>query len=84
MKSSSKHDGAVTVNCRIVLEYPDERTAGIVMRAIDQDNGTHARSTLDGASLVLEATARSESSMLHTLDDLLSCVKVAEEVAKGI
>ena len=73
----------MSVDCRIVLSYPDERFAEMVLGAIEQDNGVHARSWVEGSNLILEASAQSESSMLHTLDDLLSCVKVAEEILKN-
>jgi tRNA threonylcarbamoyladenosine modification (KEOPS) complex Pcc1 subunit len=74
----------VSVDCRIVIEYPDERAAIKVLRAIEQDNGSHASSHVEGRELILQASARSESSMVHTLDDLLSCVKVADEMIRRI
>lgn len=72
----------MSVDCRIVLNYPNERIARIVLNAIELDNGKHAVSRVEGNDLILEASALSENSMLHTLEDLLSCVKVASEMAQ--
>ncbi len=73
----------MSVDCRVVIDYPDERTAGIAHRAIEQDNEGYVRARLDGNTLILEASAKSESSMLHTMNDVLSCAKVVEEMLVG-
>jgi tRNA threonylcarbamoyladenosine modification (KEOPS) complex Pcc1 subunit len=72
----------VSVDCVIRLEYGEEGDAEIVLRAIEQDNAGYAEAWREGNTIVLKARAKSESSMLHTLDDLLSCVKVAGEMVQ--
>jgi tRNA threonylcarbamoyladenosine modification (KEOPS) complex Pcc1 subunit len=72
----------VPVSCRIEIEYPDERMARIILKAIEQDNAGYVVAEVEGATLILQASAETEPSMLHTLEDLLSCVKVAEDMVE--
>jgi len=68
------------VECLIRLEYPVDREAEVVLMAIEEDNPPYAQAEQDGSSVLIRATAASETSMLHTIEDLLACLKVAEEV----
>lgn len=70
------------VSCRIEIDYPDEQTARIILKAIEQDNAGYVAAELRGTTLILQASTETEPSMLHTLEDLLSCVKVAEEMVE--
>lgn len=72
----------MSVDCLIRIEYGDESTAEIVLRAIEQDNAGYAEAWREADTIILKTSAKSESSMLHTLEDLLSCVKVAGEMVK--
>lgn len=81
--SKTGHSSTVGVECRIRLDYPVKRKAEVVLMAIEQDNPPYARAELEGSSVIIHATAISENSMLHTLEDLLACVKVAEGIFEG-
>ncbi|MFA5312279.1 MAG: KEOPS complex subunit Pcc1 [Methanomassiliicoccales archaeon] len=72
----------MTVKCKIEFELKDEEAAKAVLRSIEMDNGPYASAEVTGGTLVLTAEAKSMPSMLHTLDDLLACVKVAEGMVK--
>ncbi|QLH75399.1 MAG: hypothetical protein HPY73_08105 [Methanomassiliicoccales archaeon] len=72
----------MTVTCTIEIDLRDEAEARAVLRSIELDNGPYARAEVDGQILRLEAEARSMMSMLHTLEDLLTCLKVAEGMIK--
>jgi hypothetical protein len=72
------------VQCVIELEYKNKMEAEKVARSISLDNGHYAQAEVRENRLILTASAISAPSMLHTLDDLLSCVKVANEMVKGI
>jgi tRNA threonylcarbamoyladenosine modification (KEOPS) complex Pcc1 subunit len=72
------------VQCVIELDYNDKDEAEKVARSISMDNGLYAQAEVRGNKLVLVASATSSASMLHTLEDLLSCVKVADEMVKGV
>lgn len=65
------------------LRYDDERTAESVMRAVEPDNEGYVDSELDGKNIVFRMKAEDAGSMRNTADDLLVCIKIAEE-ASGI
>jgi tRNA threonylcarbamoyladenosine modification (KEOPS) complex Pcc1 subunit len=71
------------VQCVIELDYESKEQAEKVAASISLDNGSYAQAQVRGNQLVLTASANSAPSMLHTLEDLLSCVKVADEMVKG-
>jgi len=70
----------VSVECRIEVELPDEEKAVEVARSISLDNGEYVKAEVIGRSIILTAVASSPASMLHTVEDLLACLKVAEAV----
>ena len=72
------------MDCLVTLTYPDQRTAEVVLMAVERDNAGFADCCLQGPNLIIRMNAKSEPSMLHTLEDLLSCVKVAEEICRKI
>ncbi len=72
------------VQCVIELDYRNAEEAEKVARSISLDNGNYAQAEVCGNRLTLRASAASAASMLHTLEDLLSCVKVADEMMKSI
>lgn len=68
----------MSVNCRIDIDFPSHEQAESVRRSIELDNGQYVQAAVDGQTLVLTMDAKSMPSMLHTLEDLLACVKVAD------
>ena len=65
------------------MRYEDERTAESVLRAVEPDNGGYVESELNGKEIIFKMKAKDDSSMRNTADDLLVCIKIAEE-ASGI
>ena len=65
------------------LRYEDERTAESVLRAVEPDNGGSVESELNGKKIIFKMKAKDAGSMRNTADDLLVCIKIAEE-ASGI
>jgi hypothetical protein len=74
----------VKVDCRIELEYESEAQARNVASSISLDNGKYADSEIQGRKLIITSSAASAPSMLHTLEDLMACLKVADQVVKGV
>ena len=70
------------VRCVIELEYPSEDVARRVHRSVSLDNEGYLVSEVRGSFISAIVEADSLSSLLHTLDDFLSCVGVAEGVVK--
>jgi hypothetical protein len=77
------HRGVVSVDCEIVLEYDDERDAIAVMEAISPDNAPYAEAERNGRKVTVRSRSDTCPQMLHTMEDLLACVKVAEEAVKA-
>jgi hypothetical protein len=73
----------VQVDCRIELEYETEEQARNVSSSISLDNDKYARTEIEGRRLIITSSAPSAPSMLHTLEDLMACLKVADQVVKG-
>ncbi len=66
--------------CTLELKYDDERTAKAVSKAVDVDNYQFVTSKLEGDKIISKIESNSISSLIHTLDDYLACVSVAEKV----
>ena len=71
------------VDCRIELDYESEEQARRVADSISQDNGEYARAEVRGKRLIIESSAPSAPSMLNTLEDLMACLRVADQVVTG-
>lgn len=67
------------ISLELEIEYPDESTAEAVMRAVEPDNAGYVESELRGSKLVFRSEASNAGTMRNTADDLMACVKTAEE-----
>ena len=68
------------VECTIVLGYPSEGHAAKVLNTVESDNEGYVEARLEGDTMVVTIRAESLNSLLHTLDDFLACVSVAEKI----
>jgi len=75
---TTKEDPAVT--CSIVLEFRTTAEAEKVHRSVELDNDGYLETEVDGSTVVARIEAGSLKSLLHTLDDFLVCVSVAEKI----
>ncbi|MBI4415648.1 MAG: hypothetical protein HY557_01520 [Euryarchaeota archaeon] len=76
----------VSARCVLTFDYPDEATAEAVRRALAPDDAGFVRSRTEGARLVADIEATSPMRLLHTVEDYLACLGVAERAvaaAKG-
>ena len=63
---------------RLTLTFEDASAAEAVAASLAPDDDGYIRTIRRGRTLVAEANAESPMSLLHTLDDYLACVSVAE------
>jgi len=63
------------------LEHSSEEEARAVLAAIEPDNGPHCSASLDGRAVVITAESDKPMSLVHTAEDLLACVKAAQQAA---
>lgn len=68
------------VECRLRFTYPSEDFAEGVLRAVELENHPYVRARREGEVLLSDASADSVGSLLHTLEDYLANVAVAEKM----
>ena len=61
--------------------YDDERTAKAVLSAVSPENGDYVKARLEGSTIVYEMQAENAGTLRNTADDLLACIKAAEDSA---
>ncbi|MBE6518153.1 MAG: hypothetical protein E7Z70_01230 [Thermoplasmata archaeon] len=61
------------------FEYPDAETAKTVMDALGPDNDGYVDSRIEGSKLIFSMEAENAGTLRNTADDLLACIKTAEE-----
>ena len=61
--------------------YDDERTARAVLAAVSPENGEYVKSRLEGSTSIYEMEADNAGTLRNTADDLLACIKAAEDSA---
>ena len=66
----------------VTLRFRDAATAKAVAQSVSLDDEGYIRTTRKGATITATAAAEETLSLLHTLDDYLSCVSVAERTAE--
>ena len=69
----------MTVHLELKIKYPDERTASAIFASLEPDNTGHMESRLTGNELVFTITSDNAGTLRNSADDLLACVKIAEE-----
>ncbi len=66
--------------CLLELDMGSEERAMNVNRSLELDHGDHAKSWVEGPVLKVECNAKGLMSLLHTVEDLMACLKVADEI----
>ena len=65
----------------LTISYNDEKTAKAVFGALEPDNEGYIDSKIEGNTLHFLIKSKDAGSMRNTADDLLACVKIAEEAS---
>lgn len=68
------------IACDVIIELDDTEKVKTVLKSVEVDNFDFVRSKVNGNKLESKIKAKSVSSLLHTLDDYLSCVSIAMKV----
>jgi len=72
------------IKCRIEVECGSRREAEILNRALRVDNEGYISSSVAGKVLVAEVEENNAMSLLHTINDFLSCLQLAVEGMKRL
>ncbi len=70
-------------SARLSLTFRDAATAKAVAASVSLDDQGYIRTRRSGRIISAEARAENPMSLLHTLDDWLACVSVAERTAQA-
>jgi hypothetical protein len=62
------------------MEFESQKKAKKVLQSIQTDDHGFVKSKLCGKTLEAVVESTSVASLLHTLDDYLACVSVADEI----
>jgi tRNA threonylcarbamoyladenosine modification (KEOPS) complex Pcc1 subunit len=71
------------IKVELVFEYGSEKEAQAVAKAVEVDNYQFVKTKVDGMKIISCVESESIPSMIHTLDDFLACIGIAERVVKG-
>jgi len=67
---------------RLTLAFEDAATAAAVAASVSLDDDGYIRTARRGRTITAEATAENPMSLLHTLDDYLAGISVAERTTR--
>ena len=68
-------------SARLTLGFDDLDSARAIAAAVAIDDDDYIRTTRRGRTLIGEAAADGPMSLLHTLDEYLACISVAERTS---
>ena len=68
------------ISCRISIKYNTVHRAKKILKSINVDDFDFVKSKSSGEKLEADITSNSVSSFIHTLDDYLACISVAEKI----
>jgi len=67
-------------DCVVEVRYGNKKTAENILKSVKVDDYSFVDSKLRDNSIIAHISADSIPSLLHTLDDYLSCLSVAEKI----
>ena len=65
----------------LTFTYKDVRTAETILSSVSPENGGYVSAELDGTSIHYTMSAENAGTLRNTADDLLACIKAAEDAA---
>jgi len=66
--------------CNIIIEFDDEKKVKTVLKSVKVDDFDFVKSKIIKNRIESTIESKSISSLLHTLDDYLACISVAEKI----
>lgn len=74
----------MNIRCELMFEYENDDIAKNIENALAIDNMGFLTTSVSGNLIRGSINERDYLSLLHTLDDFLSCLSVAEKVMEGL
>ena len=69
------------VECKLILDFKDNIQAENIYKAVTIDNNGFIESHVEDNKIIANIKSKSITSIIHTLDDYLACVSVAEKIS---
>ena len=66
--------------CTLTIEFENAKKAKKVLRSLQTDDHGFVKSKQNGKTLEAVIESNSVASLLHTLDDYLACVSIADDI----
>lgn len=71
----------MNIECTIKIQYPTKKIADAIVKTLRVDDVSFVQTTLkQETQLDVTITAQTIASLLHSLDDYLACLTVAEKL----
>ena len=70
------------ISCDVNIDYENEKETKAILNSIEVDNLDYIQSKIKGKTLITHIESNSIPSLIHTLDDFLACVSIAEKIIK--
>ena len=67
------------ISLDLEIDYPDVAMARSVMSAVLPENQGYVETSVEGCKLILRMSAEKAGTLRNTADDLLACIKAAED-----
>ncbi len=68
------------INCKLLIDFNDTKKAESVLKSVSVDDFNYINSKISKTTLQASIKTDSIPSLIHTLDDYLSCVSVANKI----
>jgi len=68
------------IECTLEFFYDDKRKARTVFESVDVDNYGFVNASVEDNKIISKIQAKNLQSLLHTLEDYLSCISIAEKM----
>ena len=72
------------IQCTLNFQYQNQTEADYVVNAVKVDNYNFVKTEVKNNKIVSNIESKTISSLIHTLDDYLSCMSLAERVVSKI
>jgi len=69
-------------SCSLIFQYTSEKQAVYIQQSLAVDDDGFIESKVEDDQLHAHIKSDTISSLLHTLDDYLACIQVAENILK--
>ena len=69
------------ISLQLKITYPTAQAAETIFKALEPDNIGYITTEIKGNELTFSITADNAGTLRNTADDLLACVKIAEEAS---